>query len=140
MTTIMGLTEWLKVAGAVQLGVAILNLALVRLLRWKEELSGLPLLMREVFQVHVWFISLTLTILGAMTLRFAESMAARANPALTWLAAMIAIFWGLRVLIQIGYYDVSHWRGKTGRTIIHVLLLIIYGGMAVAYGIAAWGT
>ena len=135
----MDLQWWLEVAAVAQLGVAALNLGLVRLLQWRNPLRQLPLLMREVFQVHVWFISLTLAAFGGMTLRFAGPMAAREDPAAIWLAAIIAIFWGLRVLIQLAYYSASHWRHDTLRTMAHIVLLIIYGGMAVAYGMAAWG-
>ena len=130
---------WLEAAAIAQIGVATLNLGLARLLRWKEPLRQLPLLMREVFQVHVWFISLTLAAFGVMTLRFAAPMAAKGDPAATWLAAVIAIFWGLRVLIQLAYYSVSHWRHDRFRTVVHLLLLVIYGAMTAAYGIAAWG-
>ena len=140
MTTTVSLERWLEAAAAVQLGVAMLNLKLVRWLRWRVELLGLPLLMREVFQVHVWFISLTLAIFGVTTLRFAGLMASRANPALAWLAAALAIFWGLRVVVQVGYYSASHWRGDTARTVVHLLLLIVYGGITAVYGIAAWGS
>src|SRR6266404_8589970 len=135
----MHLQEWLEVAAMAQLGVAGLNLGLVRLLRWRDPLSRLPLLMREVFQVHVWFISFTLAAFGVTTLRFAVSMAAKTDPAATWLAAIIAIFWGLRVLIQLAYYSASHWRHNMFRTMVHLLLLIMYFLMAVVYGMAAWG-
>ena len=133
------LQRWLEVAAIAQLGVAALNLGLVRLLQWREPLGRLPLLMREVFQVHVWFISFTLVSFGIMTLRFAVPMAARTDPAATWLAAIIAVFWGLRVFIQLAYYSVSHWRHDMFRTMVHLFLVIMYGGMAVAYGMAAWG-
>lgn len=130
---------WLEAAGIAQLGVALLNLGLVRLLRWKDELAKLPLLTQEVFQVHVWFISMTVAIFGIMTLRFAESMSARLDPVVAWLAAAIAVFWAVRMVIQVAYYSASHWRGNTERTVIHIGFLMLYGGMAVLYGIAAWG-
>ena len=135
----MHLRWCLEVAAVAQLGVAALNLGLVRLLQWKTSLRQLPLLMREVFQVHVWFISLTVAAFGVMTLRFAGSMAANEDPVTAWLAAIISIFWGLRVFIQLAYYSVSHWRRNNLRTAVHIFLLIMYGGMAVAYGMAAWG-
>ena len=134
-----GLEPWLAAAGVAQLGVAIVNLGVVRLLRWKGELARLPLLMREVFQVHVWFISLTLAIFGSTTVRFARELAIGRNPALTWLAAAIAIFWSVRVVIQVAYYSASHWRGNKARLLIHLLLLVVYGGMALVYAMAAWG-
>ena len=124
---------FLKSAAAMQLGIAVLNLFLVGLLKWKEELRRVPLLMGEVFQVHVWFISMTLALFAAMTWRFAPEIASRANPVCRVLVAGIGIFWALRTLVQIAYYSSNHWRGKPGRTIIHCVLLLIYGGFAGLY-------
>ena len=130
--------EWLlEIAAAAQLIVSVVNLWLVRLLGWRVQLERLPLLMREVFRVHTWFISVTLTIFAVMTWRFASEMATGANAACVWLAALVAVFWGFRTVLQMAYYSASHWRGKLGRTAIHVTLLVVYGGMALVYGLAA---
>jgi hypothetical protein len=130
----------LQTAAIVQLGVAVLNLFLVPLLKWKEYLARAPLLLREVFHVHAWFISVTLAIFGLMTWRFAAEVAAHTNAIGKWLAAGIGIFWAIRTVLQIAYYSSSHWRGQFGRTVIHILLLIIYGGMAAIYLWAAFGS
>jgi hypothetical protein len=127
------LTLILRSAALLQLAIATLNLFLVPLLKWKDELLRVPLLLREVFQVHAWFISITLAIFGAITLRFAPQFAGRANPMATWLAASIGIFWAIRVVLQVAYYSQSHWRGQSGRTMIHIALLFTYGGLAAAY-------
>ena len=132
---VISLDLLLKAAAAGQLCVAVLNLFLPRLLHWREDLTRLPLLMREVFQIHVWFISITLTIFAVMTWRFATEM--NANPACRWLAAGIGLFWALRTILQITYYSSSHWRGLPGRTLIHITLLLIYGGFAVLYLLTA---
>jgi len=126
---------WLQIAGASQLGIALLNLFLARILGWKADLDRAPQLLREVFHVHAWFISLTLTIFAIMTWRFAAEM--RTNPACRWLAAGIGLFWALRTILQITYYSSSHWRGLPGRTLIHIMLLLIYGGFAVLYLLTA---
>ena len=126
---------WLQIAGASQLGIALLNLFLARILGWKANLDRAPQLLREVFHVHAWFISLTLTIFAIMTWRFAAEM--RTNPACRWLAAGIGLFWALRTILQITYYSSSHWRGLPGRTLIHIMLLLIYGGFAVLYLLTA---
>ena len=126
---------WLQIAGASQLGIALLNLFLARILGWKADLDRAPQLLREVFHVHAWFISLTLTIFAIMTWRFAAEM--RTNPACRWLAAGIGLFWALRTILQITYYSSSHWRGLPGRTLIHITLLLIYGGFAVLYLLTA---
>ncbi|MBM3833016.1 MAG: hypothetical protein FJ403_07045 [Verrucomicrobia bacterium] len=131
------LPAWLKVAASGQLLAAALNLSLIRILGWREDASRMPLLMREVFHVHCWFISVTLALFGVVTWRFAAEM--NVNPACRWLAAGIGIFWALRTVLQITYYSSSHWRGHAGRTVIHIALLLIYGGFTAAYLIAAFG-
>jgi hypothetical protein len=123
----------LEFAAVLQMGIAIMNLFLVRLLHWQEELARMPLLLREVFQVHAWFISVTLTIFAVMTWRFAAQMAGHADPVCAWLAAGIGGFWAIRTVLQITYYSSSHWRGQPGRTLAHIALLFIYGGFASLY-------
>ena len=127
----------LHIVAALQLAVAVLNLFLVPLLKWKEELLRAPLLLREVFQVHAWFISVTLVIFALVTWRFAGEIALRTSPISVWLAGAIGTFWAIRTVLQITYYSSSHWRGQFGRTAIHVALLLFYGGMA---GIYLWAT
>src|SRR5439155_7033097 len=73
------LTSLLKAIALLQLGVAVLNLFLVRLFNWRDDLLRVPLLLREVFQVHAWFISITLTVFAVMTWRFAQEFAGRAD-------------------------------------------------------------
>jgi hypothetical protein len=56
-----------------------------------------------------------------------------------WLAMGIGAFWALRTVLQITFYSSSHWRGKAGRTAIHIILLGLYSGMAATYLLAAFG-
>ena len=127
------LVTWLKLAAVLQLAIATLNLFLVQLLRWQQPVAAMPLLMREVFHVHAWFISLTLALFATLTWRFAAEMAGAGNPLAKWLAMGIGVFWATRTVLQITYYSSSHWRGHAGRTLVHVLLLVVYGGFAAAY-------
>lgn len=127
----------LYTVAAAQLGVAVVNLFLVRLLGWRPDLERMPLLIREVFVVHAWFISVTLAIFGAVTMRFAPEFAAASHEVFRWLAAGIGFFWALRTVLQVTYYSSSHWKGRTDRTIIHILALATYGGFAAAYITAA---
>jgi hypothetical protein len=123
----------LRLAAAMQLGVGFLNLFLVRMMRWRQELTQLPLLIREVFYVHSWFITITLSLFAVMTWRFSSEMAAGTNEVCRWLATGMGLFWAFRSVLQITFYSSSHWRGQIGRTIIHVILLTMYGGFAYAY-------
>ena len=119
--------EALYIVAAAQLSVAVLNLFLVRIMKWEEEVARMPQLVREVFHVHAWFITITLAIFSVVTIRFVEE-----------LAAGIGIFWFIRWLMQFFYYDSSHWRGKRAETIVHIVLIFLYGSIAGVYLLAAF--
>jgi len=129
----------LRLAALAQLSVALLNLSLVRLMKWQPDLSRMSLLVREVFQIHLVFISITLAIFGALTWRFASELAAAANPIAIWIALAIAAFWAVRSVMQCAHYSTTHWRGDPLRTAIHWLLFVGYGALASVYVIAATG-
>src|SRR5438132_8233708 len=96
---------FLRAAALAQLGVAILNLALVRIMKWKPDLDRLPLLVREVFYIHSLFISITLAIFAVLTWRFAGDIASAANPLCVWLAGVIGAFWAVRAVMQWTHYS-----------------------------------
>jgi hypothetical protein len=129
---------FLRAAAIVQLAVAILNLGLIRIMRWKNDLERMPLLIREVFHIHCIFISLTLSIFAVLTWRFADDIASAANPIAIWLAAAIGLFWVVRSLMQWLHYSPSHWRGDSMRTAIHFVLFFGYGALATVYFAAAF--
>lgn len=126
----------LRAAACAQLGIALLNFSLVRLMRWKPDLDQLPLLIREVFNVHLVFISVTVATFAVLTWRFAGEIATGADPAATWLAIAIGIFWAIRSIMQWTSYSSTHWRGDAIRTGLHWLLFLGYGAFAVVYLIA----
>ena len=129
----------LRIAAVAQLGVAVLNLFLIRIMNWGPDLARAPLLIREVFHIHVQFISITLAIFGVLTWRFAQELANAISPMAVWLALGIAIFWAARSAMQWLHYSVEHWRGNAARTAIHWALFLGYGAMAATYAVAALG-
>jgi hypothetical protein len=128
----------LRAAALAQFAVAILNLFLIRIMKWKSDLDRAPLLIREAFRIHVVFISITLSIFGALTWRFAHEIARAASPLAIWLAGTIGLFWLIRSAMQWLHYSASHWRGDALRTVIHWTLFFGYGAMAFVYFAAAF--
>ena len=133
----LNLELFLRLAAIAQLGVVVLNLFLVRLMNWRRDLNAMPLLIREVFQIHVYFISITLAIFGVLTWRFAPEIAHGANPLCVWLAIGIGVFWAIRSVMQWSHYSAVHWRGDGVRTLIHWALFLGYGAFAGVYFTAA---
>jgi hypothetical protein len=127
----------LRLAALAQLSVAVLNFFLIRIMKWRSDLDAVPLLIREVFQIHIYFISITLAIFGALTWRFAPEFATGAQPICVWLAIGIGIFWAVRSVMQWTHYSAVHWRGDGVRTLIHWMLFLGYGAFAAVYFTAA---
>ena len=123
----------LVLAAIGQFSIAMINLTLVRIMHWQDDVSRIPLLIRQVFHVHAWFISLTLVIFAALTCRFAVEMTAGTEQIYRWIACSIGLFWTFRVALQLWYYKSSHWRGIRSRTTVHIILLIVYSGFSIVY-------
>jgi uncharacterized membrane protein YidH (DUF202 family) len=123
----------LRATAFAQFPVAILNLFLIRIMKWKPDLERAPLLIREVFRIHVLFISITLSIFGALTWRFAYEIANGGSPLAIWLAAAVGLFWLVRSAMQWLHYSASHWHGNSLRTSMHWTLFLGYGAMASVY-------
>ena len=128
----------LSIAAAAQLAIAVLNLFLVRIMKWEEPVARMPQLVREVFHVHAWFITITLVIFGVVTIQFAGELAAGTNDLGRWLACGIGLFWLIRWVMQFFYYNSSHWKGKRAETIVHIVLIFLYGSFAGVYLLAAF--
>jgi uncharacterized membrane protein YidH (DUF202 family) len=128
----------LHAAALAQLAVAILNLFLIRIMKWKPDLERAPLIIREVFRIHLVFISITLSIFGALTWRFAYEIARASSPLTIWLAVAIGLFWLIRSAMQWLHYSANYWRGDALRTVIHWALFLGYGAMATVYLAAAF--
>jgi len=128
----------LRVVALAQFAVAILNLFLIRMMKWKPDLERVPLIIREVFRIHLIFISITLSIFGALSWRFAYEIASTSSPLTIWLALAIGLFWLVRAAMQWLHYSASHWRGDGLRTVIHWALFLGYGAMGTVYLAAAF--
>jgi hypothetical protein len=135
---LISLETALRAVALAQFAVAILNLFLIRIMKWKPDLERAPLLIGEVFRIHVVFISITLSIFGTLTWRFAYEIARASSPLTIWLAVAIGLFWLVRSAMQWLHYSASHWHGSSLRTSIHWALFLGYGAMAVVYFAAAF--
>ena len=123
----------LLVAAVMQLFIAVLNLGLVRIMRWQDDLEQMPLLVCEVFKVHSLFISITVATFGVLTLRFAETIMLGRDELAQWMAGAIGVFWSVRAVIQWTGYSASHWRGLPAQTAIHWMLFCVYAAFGAIY-------
>lgn len=120
--------EWhIRFVGALMLGIVFIHVFFPRWFRWGEELPRLGPLNRQIFVVHTIFVVLLLVLLGLLLLVHSSSLLAAGGLGRAIFHGM-AVFWGVRLLVQLWFYDRSLWRGHSGKTMIHigVTMLCIY--------------
>ena len=130
---------FLRIVAVAQIALAVLSFFLPRILKWETDIARMSLLVREVFVIHSWFISLTLLTWGVLTWRFAAEMAHAPTELSRWLCGAMALFWGVRCALQWLHYSPAHWRGIPSRTVIHWMCFVGYGLWAAVYAMAAFG-
>jgi hypothetical protein len=128
----------LRVAGILLLLLAAIHPLMPKELGWKEDLPKLTLVNRQVFLVHTAFIVLTLVLMGALALVYAEELAAPGRLARAVLGGL-AIFWGARMFTQQFVYDRSLWRGNARYTAIHVVFTLLWTYLTAVFGWGWWG-
>lgn len=122
-------------AGAVQLVILAANFLLPKKLRCRENLSRVSPMIRSVFVVHWAYIVLVLGIFSALSFWFAPELAG-ASPLGRFLSATIAVFWLLRVPIQLFAYDPELRRqNRLG----DIIFLAAFSYLGIVFGVAALG-
>jgi len=128
----MSLEFHLRLAGALQIALAVLHLFFPKRLHWKEELSRLSLLNRQIFIVHTIFICVVLLLFGALSC-FAPQALLQPTPLSRLVLGGFASFWGLRLAFQWFVYDSRLWRGNSFNTLVHVLSTALWIYLASVY-------
>lgn len=123
----------LRIAGALQILLALAHLAFPHRFRWPEELARLSLLNRQIFVVHTLFVCFVLVLFGALSLLAPDTLLERTRLA-HFVNGGIAAFWALRLFCQWFVYDRRLWRGKRFETAVHVVATVLWLYLTLVYG------
>jgi hypothetical protein len=94
----------IKLAGVLQLITAAANFFLPTKLHYRENLARVSPIIRQIFIVHSIYIVIVLIGFGLICLLFTHDLCG-ASALGTFLSGFLALFWGLRTVLQIIYYD-----------------------------------
>jgi hypothetical protein len=122
-------------AGVLQLLIAAANIVLPGKLRYRENIAKLSPIVRQVFVVHAVYIALVLVFFGLLCLLFAGELAGGSALG-RFLSGFLAVFWSLRVGIQLFYYDPQVKRENFGA---HLAFTATFICLAVVFAVAALG-
>lgn len=134
----LGLLQILWLAGFVQLAIAFANFFLPAKLKYRENLSLVTPIIRQIFVVHSIYLVGVVLLFAAVTFGFAGELASGHGLG-RFLAAAIALFWILRAPVQLWCYDAKLRRENRWADIAFtagaLFLAAAYGAASFAHGL-----
>ena len=127
------LSAWIQIAGAVQLAIGLANLPLASRLQYRKNLAGASEIVRQVFYVHAAYIVLVVLGFAALSLLFPTELVS-GRPLGRFLSTFLAIFWLLRVPIQLFYYPDEIRRQNR---LADVIFIVAFAFLALIFFLAA---
>jgi hypothetical protein len=121
----------LEITGCALIALAMLHAMFPRRFRWREETAGLGLLTRQILYVHTFFIALTVFLVGLLCLTSADQL--MQTELGRRISLGLAVFWGIRLVIQFFGYSPVLWRGKRFETSVHILFSLFWAFLTVLF-------
>jgi hypothetical protein len=123
-----------KIIGFLLVILALLHFIFPSYFKWKQELSALSLVNRQIMYVHSFFIALMVFLIGLLCITSAGELL---NTGLGKRILLgLGIFWGARLIIQFVGYSSKLWKGKSFETTVHILISIFWIYLS---GLFIWG-
>jgi hypothetical protein len=131
------LARFLVAAGVAQLGVLVASALVPFRLNWRKELSSLSRLHRQMYWVYGGYVVMSIVAFALISIVNARELASGSGLA-RGLCCYIAVFWGVRVVLQ-GVFDVKEhltaWWLKAG----YFILTVLFASFTLVYAWAALG-
>lgn len=138
METTQIITDLLIVAGVGQIAVALCSFSIPHVLKWRQETALLRPLTREVFWTYAAYISTINLAMGFLSALRPEWLLDGSGLGQA-IASFIAVYWGVRVIVQFTYYDTSEIPLNRFVAGAKVLMVCAFIALTVFYSIVALG-
>jgi hypothetical protein len=129
----------LRLSGVVMASLVVVNLLVPGRFHWREEMSRLSLVNRQIFQAHSVFLVLTLALFSALLLTCGPALLEPTRLSRAVLSGL-TIFWGLRMLMQWCFYSPLIWRGHRFNTMMHYAFSVVWVYVTTVFAVALWAT
>lgn len=127
------LVPWIWMAGVIQCVIAIANIAIPGKLQYAENLAKVSVIVRQVFIVHAVYIVGMLLAFAVLCFGFASELTTGHGLGRA-MSALLAVFWGVRLPVQLFYYDTQP---KRQHRVAHALFSLMFGYLAAVFALAA---
>jgi len=127
----------LRLVGVVMASLVVVNLMVPGRFHWREEMSRLSLVNRQIFQAHSVFLVLTLALFSALLLTCGTALLEPTRLSRAVLFGL-TVFWGLRMLMQWYFYSPLIWRGHRFNTVMHYVFSVVWVYVTSVFAAALW--
>lgn len=121
----------LKIIGVALIVLALIHVIFPKYFDWKQELSSLRLINRQVMYVHTFFIALVVFLMGLLCLTSSQEIVATSLG--KKIALGLGIFWICRLFIQFFGYSAELWRGKAFETVVHSFFSFLWAYLSIVF-------
>jgi hypothetical protein len=133
-------TTLIWAAGAAQILLVAVSLALIpRILRWREETARLRPLTRQVATTYAFYVVTTNLAFGVLSALRPGWLVGPPGLA-TAVDAFIALWWGVRLVLQFTYYDRHGGPSGPAFRLAEIALVTLFAYLTLVYGAAAFAT
>lgn len=122
--------------GLAQIVLALVSLAIPRVLRWQEETQKLNPLTRQVFWTYAGYICISNLCFGLLTTSLPESLI-DGTPLAAAVTGFIALWWSARIVIQFAYFERSQAPKGLFYVAAEIALVLLFFVLTLTYGAAA---
>lgn len=113
-----------KFIGILLMLLGVLHIGFPKYFNWKQELSSLSLINKQMMTIHTFFIALTVFMMGFLCLTSATDLI-QTNLGQK-ISFGLGIFWSIRLIIQLFGYSSALWKGKTFETAMHIVFTLLW--------------
>jgi len=122
-------------AGLAQIGLVLGSLAIPAVLKWKDALSEVPVLIKQMFWTYAAYILVINLSFGLLSV-FALDDLTDGSLLGCLLCGFIALYWISRVLIQFFYFDRKSLPADRWSRLAEVVLVVLFLFLSVVYSLA----
>jgi len=120
-----------KITGTLLILLSMLHFIFPRYFNWKQELSSLSLVNRQIMYVHTFFIAFVVFLMGVLCITSSTDLL---NTQLgKRMSLAFGIFWSIRLYIQFFGYSSKLWKGKLFETIVHISFSIFWTYLSATF-------
>ncbi len=121
----------IKIIGISLIMLALLHFFFPKYFNWKQELSSLRIINRQIMYVHSFFIAFGVFLMGFLCLTSSHELIS------TTLGKRISlglgVFWTARLCVQFFGYSSKVWKGKSFETAVHVLFSLFWTYLSAVF-------